>query len=87
MSHEQFENEITQLFIQNGGYDIVVFAKHKYDDEECYRNFEIIMSEDDDSNIEIDFDYHEGEDKYLIDGWDYLFDVLDKAHEKGEYRR
>lgn len=85
MTNEQFEAEITSIFIKGGGYDIVIFARSKYDFEEDYVTFEIILHEDLNGDIEIDKDYHEGEDSYIIDGWCYLFDLLHNTHAKGEY--
>ena len=91
MKHEQFETMVKQIYHYNYyGGEIVVFGKHKYDFEDEYEDFEIILSKDTDvldgyDSILIDYDYHEGQDDYVLDGWCYLYDLLDKAHEERYY--
>lgn len=85
MSHEEFERYLTDLYkLFYNGSDIVVFARHKYTYEKEYEYFEIIISEDD-GEMQIDWDYHEGEQEYIFDGWNYLSDLLYKAHRQGTY--
>ena len=82
MTHKEFERYLTKLFNNfYYGEEIVVFAKHKYTYEKEYENFEIIISKND-NEMEIDWDYHEGEHEYLIDGWFYLSDLLSKVHKQ-----
>lgn len=52
--------------------------------EKEYEYFEIIISEENDE-MEVDWDYHEGEHEYIIDGWYYLSSLLYKAHRQGNY--
>ena len=85
MSHKEFERYLTNLYKMFCiGRGIVVFARHKYTFEKEYEYFEIIIS-DDNGEMQIDWDYHEGEQEYIIDGWNYLSDLLDKAHSRGTY--
>lgn len=80
MTHERFEefvNGIYLLFYSVG--EIVVFGEHKYGYEKEYEPFEIIISEVD-GKMEINWDYHEGQDEYVINGWDYLSNVIYIVH-------
>lgn len=80
MTHSGFEELVKAIYrLHYFGSEIVVFGKHKYAYEKEYTSFEIIISEDD-GRMEIDWDYHEGEDEYVIDGWDYLSNVTDIVH-------
>lgn len=91
MTHEQFETMCKQIYHYNyNGDEIVIFAKHKYDFEDEYEDFEIIIHKNESVHdcyeaLEIDRDYHEGQNDYILDGWCYLSDLLDKAHERREY--
>lgn len=61
MTYEQFETEIVNLYRkESDGTEMVIMARHKYDFEDEYFKFEIILSENDDGRIEIDWDYDEG---------------------------
>lgn len=88
MTHEQFETMCEQIYHYNyNGDDIVIFAKQKYDFEDKYENFEIIISKNENvpdcyDAFEIDWDYNEGQDDYILEGWCYLSDLLDKVHER-----
>lgn len=83
MTHKQFEQEIDRIYRENSiGEDIVIFGQQKYDFDDDYYAFEIILSLDEHGNIEIDWDYNEGEDDYIIDGWLKLNDMLEVLHKK-----
>lgn len=45
-----------------------------------YFSFEIILSLNEDGRIEVDWDYDEGEDDYIIDGWAILSRLLERVH-------
>lgn len=81
MTYEQFETEIVNLYRkESDGTEMVIMARHKYDFEDEYFSFEIILSQNDDGRIEVDWDYDEGQDDYIIDGWILLDDLLDYVH-------
>lgn len=81
MTYEQFEKEIVKLYREKSdGTEMVIMARHKYDFEDEYSRFEIILSENDDGRIEVDWDYDEGEDDYIIDGWVILSRLLERVH-------
>ena len=81
MTHEEFKKEIEKLYREESdGTEMVIMArnKHYFDDE--YFPFEIILSQTEDGRIEADWDYDEGEDDYIIDGWVVLDRLLDRVH-------
>lgn len=81
MTYEQFETEIVNLYRKESDRtEMVIMARHKYDFEDEYFKFEIILSENDDGRIEIDWDYDEGQDDYIIDGWVVLSRLLERVH-------
>lgn len=81
MTYEQFEKEIVKLYREKSdGTEMVIMARHKYDFEAEYSRFEIILSENEDGRIEVDWDYDEGEDDYIIDGWVILDRLLERVH-------
>lgn len=87
MKHKKFERLVNKLCTEwYFGSEIVVFARHKYNRDKEYEPFEIILSKED-GLMTIDWDYHEGEDDYLLDGWCYLCDVLLEAHKDKKYRK
>lgn len=81
MTYEKFVTEIVNLYRkESDGTEMVIMARHKYDFEDEYNSFEIILSENADGRIEVDWDYDEGQDDYIIDGWILLDDLLDYVH-------
>ena len=87
MKHKKFKREIEKLVNElYFGAEIVIFGRHKHLLDKEYESFEIILSKEDDI-IMIDWDYHEGEDDYLLDGWCYLCDILREAHKDEKYRK
>lgn len=85
MTHAGFEELVKSIYqLHYFGSEIVVFGKHKRDYEKEYEPFEIIIS-DNDGRMEINWDYHEGEDEYIIDGWDYLCNLTDIVHRHSLY--
>lgn len=91
MTHEQFKTMCEQIYHFNyDGDDIVIFGKQKYDFECKYEDFEIIISKNENvpecyDAIEINYDYNEGQDDYILEGWCYLSELLDKVHERRDY--
>lgn len=81
MTYEQFATAIVKLYREESdGTEMVIMARNKYDFEDEYFPFEIILSENEDGRIEADWDYDEGEDDYIIDGWIVLDRLLDYIH-------
>lgn len=83
MTYEQFETEIVNLYREESdGTEMVIMARHKYDFEDEYSSFEIILSENEVGHIEVDWGYDEGQDAYIIDGWIVLGRLLNHFHNK-----
>lgn len=81
MTYEQFEKEIVKLYREKSDEtEMVIMARHKYDFEDEYYSFEIILSENEDGHIEVDWDYDAGQDDYIIDGWVILSKLLERVH-------
>lgn len=81
MTYEQFETEIVNLYRkESDGTDMVIMARNKYNFEDEYYSFEIILTQNEDGRIEVDWDYDEGEDDYIIDGWLILDRLLNRIH-------
>lgn len=81
MTYEKFVTEIVNLYREESdGTEMVIMARHKYDSEDEYSNFEIILSQNEDGLIEADWDYNEGQDDYIIDGWVILSRLLERVH-------
>lgn len=91
MTHEKFKTLCEQIYRYNyNGGDIVIFAKQRYEFETEYEDFEIVISKNENvpdcyDAIEIDWDYNEGQDDYILDGWCHLSDLLYRVHERGDY--
>lgn len=83
MTHEQFVKEIEKLYWEESdGSEMVIMARNKYNSEADYFSFEIILSLNEAGRVEADWDYHEGEDDYIIDGWIVLGRLLNRIHKK-----
>lgn len=81
MTYEQFEIAIVNLYREESdGTEMVIMGRHKYDFEAEYYSFEIILSQNEDGRIEVDWEYDEGQDDYIIDGWIILDRLLDRIH-------
>ena len=91
MTYEKFKTLCEQIYHFNyNGDDIVVFAKQRYDFEDEYEDFEIIISKNENvpdcyDAIEIDWNDNEVQEDYILDGWCFLHDLLDRVHERREY--
>lgn len=92
MTHEEFKTMCETIYHFNyNGDDIVIFAKQKYDFEDKYEDFEIILSKNENvpecyDAFEINYDYNEGQDDYILDGWCYLDELLYDVHKKGVFK-
>ena len=87
MKHKKFKRVIEKLYNEwYCGSEIVVFGRHKYLLDKEYEPFEIILSKED-GIMTIDWDYHEGEDDYLLDGWGYLCNIIREAHKDEKYSK
>ena len=83
MTYEQFAVEIVKLYREESdGTEMVIMARNKYDFEDEYSRFEIILSMNEDGRIEADWNYDEGEDDYIIDGWIVLGRLLYRYHKQ-----
>lgn len=81
MTHDQFVKEIEKLYWEESdGGELIIMARNKHDFEDEYFSFEIILSLNEDGRIEVDWDYDEGEDDYIIDGWVILSRLLERVH-------
>lgn len=81
MDYAHFLAICRDIYLGAGGVDLVIFGRHKHDNEDDYDNFEVVMSGDCD-NPYFDYNFHFNEDLYVLDGWLRLYDMMELLHEK-----